>query len=169
MSVPQGNGRNPLQSKLAPVPKLLSFRHLKNNFDYMFVWLFLTYLSTTSGITVHLFPSWVPTYSLEWVPDTKLNVCVLSHVRLFVTAGLFCPRDFPGTNAGVGCYFLLQGIFLTQELNPSFLCLLQGSHKFILKGLKILQNYFPYISFFCGPSSWGTFLPSKIAQLGGDN
>ena len=26
--------------------------------------------------------------------------------------------DSPGKNAGVSCYFLLQGIFLTQGLNP---------------------------------------------------
>ena len=28
-----------------------------------------------------------------------------------------CPWDFPGKNAGMGCHFLLQGIFLTQGLN----------------------------------------------------
>ena len=28
---------------------------------------------------------------------------------------------FPGKNIGVGCHFLLQGIFLTQGLNPSLL------------------------------------------------
>ena len=27
---------------------------------------------------------------------------------------LLCPWDFPGKNTGVGCHFLLQGIFLTQ-------------------------------------------------------
>ena len=27
---------------------------------------------------------------------------------------LLCPWDFPGKNTGVGCCFLLQGIFLTQ-------------------------------------------------------
>ena len=27
------------------------------------------------------------------------------------------PWDFPGKNTGMGCHFLLQGIFLTQELN----------------------------------------------------
>ena len=27
---------------------------------------------------------------------------------------IFCPRDFPGKNTGMGCHFLLQGIFLTQ-------------------------------------------------------
>ena len=32
-----------------------------------------------------------------------------------------CPWDFPGKNAGVGCPFFLQGIFLTQGLNPSLL------------------------------------------------
>ena len=35
-----------------------------------------------------------------------------------------CPWNFPGKNTGVGCHFLLQGIFLTQGSNPLFLCLL---------------------------------------------
>ena len=29
-------------------------------------------------------------------------------------ARLLCPWDFPGKNTGVGCHFLLQGVFLTQ-------------------------------------------------------
>ena len=37
---------------------------------------------------------------------------------------LLCPWDSPGKNIGVGCYFLLQGIFLTQGSNPGLLCLL---------------------------------------------
>ena len=36
-------------------------------------------------------------------------------------ARFLCPWDFPGKNTGVGCYFLLQGIFLTQRLNPRLL------------------------------------------------
>ena len=32
-------------------------------------------------------------------------------------ARLLCPWDSPGKNTGVGCHFLLQGIFLTQEQN----------------------------------------------------
>ena len=32
-----------------------------------------------------------------------------------------CPWDFPGKNKGMGCHFLLQGIFPTQGLNPCFL------------------------------------------------
>ena len=38
-----------------------------------------------------------------------------------VAPRLLCPWDFPGKNTGVGCHFLLPGIFLTQGSN---LCLL---------------------------------------------
>ena len=31
---------------------------------------------------------------------------------------LLCPWDSPGKNTGVGCHFLLQGIFLTQGSKP---------------------------------------------------
>ena len=43
----------------------------------------------------------------------------LQHTRLL------CPWDSPGTNTGVGCHVLLQGIFLTQGSNP---CLLHLVH-----------------------------------------
>ena len=36
-------------------------------------------------------------------------------------ARLLCPWNFPGKNTGVGCSFLLQGIFLTQGLNQHLL------------------------------------------------
>ena len=35
--------------------------------------------------------------------------------------GSFCPWGFPGKNTGVGCHFLLQGIFPTQGSNPRLL------------------------------------------------
>ena len=55
-----------------------------------------------------------------------LNTCMLSHfshILLFVTYGLYPsrllgPRDSPSKNTGVGCHFLLQGIFQTQGSNP---------------------------------------------------
>ena len=34
---------------------------------------------------------------------------------------LLCPRGSPGENTGVGCHFLLQGIFSNQGLNPGLL------------------------------------------------
>ena len=43
---------------------------------------------------------------------------------------LLCPWDFPGKNTGMGCHFLLQGIFLTQGSDPYILCLLH--HRWIL-------------------------------------
>ena len=53
----------------------------------------------------------------------------LNRVQLFVTPQttahrLLCPWSFPGKNTGVDCHFLLQGIFLTQGLNPNLLRLL---------------------------------------------
>ena len=38
--------------------------------------------------------------------------------------GLLCPWDSPGKNTGVGCHALLQGIFLSQGLDPHLLQLL---------------------------------------------
>ena len=40
------------------------------------------------------------------------------------TTTLLCPWDFLGKNTGVGCHFLLQGIFLTQGSNLHLLSLL---------------------------------------------
>ena len=37
---------------------------------------------------------------------------------------LLCPWNFLGRNTGVGCHFLLQGIFPNQGLNHRLLCLL---------------------------------------------
>ena len=42
-------------------------------------------------------------------------------------ARLLCPWDFPAKNTGVGCHFLLQGIFPTQEPNLSLLLWHAGS------------------------------------------
>ena len=37
---------------------------------------------------------------------------------------VLCPWDFPGYSTGMGCHFLLQGIFPTQGSSPSLLHLL---------------------------------------------
>ena len=57
----------------------------------------------------------------------------LSRLQLFATpwpTSLLCPWNFPGKNTGVGCHFLLQGIFLNQGLNPCLLCLLHWVGRF---------------------------------------
>ena len=78
---------------------------------------------------VLLFPFKMKTTQNKKLPslilsDYKNNACMLTHslgrVLLFVTpmgcqsTRLLCSWNFPGKNTGVGCHFLLQGIFLTQ-------------------------------------------------------
>ena len=47
-------------------------------------------------------------------------------------ARLFCSWDSPGKNTGVQCCALFQQIFLTQGLNPWFLCLLHWQGEFFI-------------------------------------
>ena len=55
--------------------------------------------------------------------DKLIQSCLT--VTLWTAACMhLCPWDFPGKDTGVGCQALLQGIFLTQGLNPCLLCLL---------------------------------------------
>ena len=54
---------------------------------------------------------------------------ILSNAQLFVTLWTVAHQvplswNSPGKNTGAGCHALLQGIFLTQGLNPRLLCLL---------------------------------------------
>ena len=51
---------------------------------------------------------------------TKSCLTLLGPNGLY-SARLLCPWGFPGKNMEVGCHFLLQGIFLTQESNPGLL------------------------------------------------
>ena len=69
-------------------------------------------------------PTEAATYSQEQVSLVKSEkVQLLSRVSLFGApwtpgpARLLCPWDSPGKNTGVGCHFLLQGVFLRQGLN----------------------------------------------------
>ena len=54
---------------------------------------------------------------------------LLSHIQLLVTPcsslDFSAHGIFPSKSTGMGCHFLLQGIFLTQGLNLNLLCLLR--------------------------------------------
>ena len=54
--------------------------------------------------------SWL-LFSHSVVPSSCANAWTVAHQAPL-------PWDFPSKNTGVGCHFLLQGIFLTQGLNP---------------------------------------------------
>ena len=55
-------------------------------------------------------------------------------------AKLLCLWDFPGKTTGVGCHFLLQGIFLTERLNPS-VCISHTAGRFFCHGGSPLYGY----------------------------
>ena len=64
------------------------------------------------------------TFSHTW---EFVCACLLSWVWLFVAPGTVAcqtPLNFPGKSIGMGCYFLLQRIFLAWELNLHLLHLL---------------------------------------------
>ena len=70
--------------------------------------------------------------NIKTVNTTGMHVCMLSCSVVFYSlwpyglqpARLLCPWNFPGKNTGVGCHFLLPGIFLTQGSNLCLLCFL---------------------------------------------
>ena len=95
---------------------------------YVFILLYLV-----AYLLKILFLSRLRYHNLLIVTSSILFCCaVLSRVRLFAILWiiaplhirLLCPCDFPGLNAGVGCNFLIQGVFPTQGLNPHLLCFL---------------------------------------------
>ena len=49
------------------------------------------------------------------------SVCPIVHDPMDCSPAAPRPRNFLGKNTGVGCHFLLQGIFPIQGLNPGLL------------------------------------------------
>ena len=98
----------------------------------------ITGKSTVRLIQIHLiFLFCLGTYCVliwdkKWIGSNFffLELVDFQFVCLFVfriigsTPGSSVPWNFPGRNIGVGCHFLLQGIFPTQALNLHLLCLL---------------------------------------------
>ena len=86
------------------------YRFLKCWFNLTCMSVLFVWLHETNYISV-----------LKW---SEVKVKSLSHVRLFATpwavacTRLLHPWDFLGKSTGVGCHFLLQGIFPTQGSNP---------------------------------------------------
>ena len=58
-----------------------------------------------------------------WLHTKPLQPCLTLQSLGLQPTRFLCPWDFPGKNTGVGCHFILQGIFPTQGLNP---CLLKA-------------------------------------------
>ena len=94
-----------------------------NSWKTSHMWTPITYATTPSG-------SWLNfgTGCWIWGSSSCTALLLLSSVVSdsfqpygLQPARLLCPWDSPGKNTGVGCHFLLQGIFLTQGSNPHLL------------------------------------------------
>ena len=76
--------------------------------------------------------------------------------------GLYSPWNYPDQNTGVGSLSLLQGIFITQGLNPGLpdcrRILYQLSHKGSLKKVKLLS----YVQLFATPWNITYQAPSSM-------
>ena len=57
-------------------------------------------------------------YSMAHLRKRLSRACLCHLVAMSFSVLLFCPWDSPGKNTGVGCHFLLHGIFMTQGWNP---------------------------------------------------
>ena len=68
----------------------------------------------------------------ESVSHSVMSVSVWPHGPQL--ARLLCPWNPPGKSTGVGCHFLLQGIFLTQASNPGLLHCRQILYQLTYKG-----------------------------------
>ena len=53
-------------------------------------------------------------YRPKFLSKRQNCTCVCAQSRPTQLARLLCPSNFPGKNTGVGCHFLLQGIFSTR-------------------------------------------------------
>ena len=75
------------------------------------------------------------------------------------TARLLCSWDSPGKNTGVGCHFLLQGIFLTQESNLGLLHCRQTLYQLNYEGS-------PYICIYTHTQTYIYIYSSPAAAIG---
>ena len=77
-------------------------------------------------------------YSLGKNKCKCVNCSVMPNSSWLQPTRLLCPWDFPGKDTGVGCYFLLQGIFPIQGLNMGLLHCRQILYLLNYKGSSLL-------------------------------
>ena len=101
--------------------------HCLHCFCYMQKFTLSIYIKTMlkfSGARMHIFTILMFSLKLKVVINC-VCVCVCVCVYTCLHAQLCLSTwNFPGENTGVGCHFLLWGIFLTQGSNPHLLCFL---------------------------------------------
>ena len=104
----------------------------------IFLWRILSHYCTQSWQEYELRSPSYPSQrrNMEHRTEEFLKLCVNAQLSDFLSpyelqpARLPCPQDFPGKNNGVGCHFLLHGIFSTHGSNvfPTMADSLSPSH-----------------------------------------
>ena len=117
-------------------------------------WRFLGQVAPTSRDDL-CYRATLPGVPSFWGQPVKVKVKLLSRVRLFATPWtvtcirLLRPQDFLGKSTGVGCHFLLSGLFPTQGSNPGLPHCRQTLYCLSHQGnLNLLNKYILKLSFF---------------------
>ena len=98
---------------------------------------------TTSMITLHIFSGYLLLQINGGHVGLVTKLCLNLMIPWTVAPRLLCPWNFPGKNIGVGCHFLLQGIFLTSDQESPALqvdSLPLSQQGFLYKDLKATAN-----------------------------
>ena len=122
-------------------------------------------LNKNTSSAKHLQES-VKAYRWRHSPYVFMLLSHFSHVQLFATSRIVAnrllrPWDFPGKNTGVGCHFLLQGIFPTQESNPVLPHCRWIIYKLRDQGIPRILKWVAYP--FSSRSSWSRIKPGSSA------
>ena len=79
-------------------------------------------LNNTTNTKEHIYTMITCVYNNRVCVCVRFSLSVVSNsMRPHGPIRLLCPWNSPGKNTGVSCHSLLQGIFLTQGLNPGLL------------------------------------------------
>ena len=114
-------------------------------------------------------------FQVEWISLPSLSCLVwcivlvelLSLSNSFATPwtvatlGFICPWDYPGNIIGVGCHFLLQGIFLTEGANLQLLHWEVDSSPLSHQGIPVQCTKQPEM----GPDIWGGDISLHLDKL----
>ena len=114
---------------------------------HIFIWLKIRsdVLILIKAAWILLYCSNISMYSCRYVLLGLTHWVWCFVVPQTVACQALCPWNFPGKNTGVGCRFLLQGIFPTQRWNLCLLCLLhwQADSLPLTPPGKPMYAYFP--------------------------
>ena len=89
--------------------------------DHSFWWTMWLQRWATNTLKLFFTQTTIRLFTFSMVECSVTKSCPTLRLHGLYPARLLCPWNSPVSNTGVGCNFLLQGIFPTQGSNPSLL------------------------------------------------